>query len=181
MKIEQRAAIEVRAEGRRLQGYAAIFDAPTKIFGFTETVQRGAFGKSIAAGDDILALVDHDRTRVLARTRSGTLRLSEDSRGLAFETDDLPNTTAANDILELVRTGNAGGASFGFQVVGEKWQGSKRTLTEVTLREISIVSAWPAYPQTSVSARSRHAASADLALFLKAARATAAVLRRMDK
>ena len=47
--------------------------------------------------------------------------------------------------------------SFGFLVPegGESWSGNKRTLSAVDLREISIISAWPAYPETTVNARAR--------------------------
>lgn len=78
---ERRAAIlEIRANGRRLEGYAATFNTETRIGNrFDEVILPGAFSASLKAGGDILALVDHDATRVLARTRSGTLRLSEDN------------------------------------------------------------------------------------------------------
>jgi uncharacterized protein len=157
MDLERRAALELRAAGRRLEGYAAVYDVATQIGDFTETVAPGAFARSLAAGADILALADHDATKVLARTKAGTLRLSEDSRGLHFETVDLPLTSFANDTLELVRSGNAGGASFAFRVMdgGERWDGNHRTLLAVDLREISIVSAFPAYDGTIVHTRSR--------------------------
>ena len=92
--IERRAAeIEVRAKGRRLEGYAALFNRPAKIGQFTEQIQVGAFDSSLAGGKDIIALVDHDVSRILARTRSGTLRLAQDSRGLAFDLS-VPDTQA---------------------------------------------------------------------------------------
>lgn len=161
MNIEKRAAPEVRAEGRRLVGYAAIFNTETRIADFVETIRPGAFAASLAAGDDILALVDHDRSRVLARTRTGTLRLSEDTKGLRFEID-VPDTTAGRDVLALAARGDLGGMSFGFSVAlaGEAWTGDKRELRAVTLHEISVVNAWPAYPATSVQARSRQTRTA---------------------
>jgi HK97 family phage prohead protease len=102
----------------------------------------------------VLALVDHDPGRLLARTKSGTLRLSEDSRGLAFSLD-LPDTGPARDVLALAERGDLGGASFGFRAVDEKWTGDRRELRAVELQEISIVSAWPAYDSTVVEARAR--------------------------
>jgi Escherichia/Staphylococcus phage prohead protease len=153
---ERRSAqLEVRARGRKLEGYAALFNVEANIGDFVETIAPGAFNASLSG--DVLALVDHDPTRLLARTKSGSLRLSEDSKGLAFEVADVPNTTFGNDILELVRTNNAGGMSFGFKMPkgGESWDGNNRTLRNVELVEISIVSAHPAYPDTSVAARSR--------------------------
>lgn len=154
--IEKRAAVEVRAEGRKLTGYAATFDNETRIADFHETIKRGAFAASLASGKDILALVDHDSSRVLARTKSGTLRLSEDERGLKFELD-VPDTSAGRDLLALAARSDLGGMSFGFSVSpdGEVWNGDKRELRSVTLHEVSVVQAFPAYDGTSVSARSR--------------------------
>lgn len=154
--IEKRTATEVRAVGRTLSGYAATFGTETRIADFTETIAPGAFAASLSEGRDILALVDHDRSKVLGRTKSGTLRLSEDTRGLKFEID-MPNTTAANDVLALAASNSLGGMSFGFAVDagGDEWNGEHRTLRKVTLYEVSAVSAWPAYPNTEVSARAR--------------------------
>ena len=103
-----------------------------------------------------LALVDHDKTKVLARTRSGNLKLSEDSAGLAFELS-IPDTSAGRDVLEAAQRSDLGGMCFGFHVPkdGERWQGNKRELVAVDLREISVVWAWPAYPETTVMARMR--------------------------
>lgn len=152
---ERRSAIlEVRARGRRLEGYAANFDTPARIGGFTEIVRAGAFSASLRDGSDILALVDHDPTRVLARTRSGTLRLSEDSRGLAFDLD-VPDTTAGRDVLALAERRDLGGMSFGFLATDEHWTGDRRELRAVRLIEVSIVSAFPAYPNTAIDARNR--------------------------
>ncbi|MCM5558075.1 HK97 family phage prohead protease [Pleomorphomonas sp. JP5] len=165
--LERRAAIlEISANGRRLEGYAATFGTETRIGNrFVEVIMPGAFSASLKAGGDILALVDHDATRVLARTRSGTLRLSEDTRGLAFSLD-LPGTTAGRDVLALAERGDLGGMSFGFSVRknGESWLGDRRELHAVDLFEISVVSAFPAYPDTSVAARSRLAFSPRLAI-----------------
>jgi len=173
--LERRSAVaEIRAAGRKLEGYAAVFDQEARIGGFTEVIRRGAFRETLGDGHDVLGLVDHDASRVLGRTRSGTLRLSEDSRGLQFEIGDLPNTTAANDALELVRSGNAGGASFAFRLRrdGEHWEGRKRELRAVDLLEVSVVSGWPAYEGTSVAARSMILSPARAALraFLEARR-----------
>lgn len=151
---EKRALpVELRARGRRLEGYAATFDTPANIGGrFVETIARGAFSASLRAKGDILSLVDHDPARVLARTRSGTLRLSEDTRGLAFDID-LPDTTAGRDVLALAERGDLGGMSFSFTPVDEHRDGELRELRAVDLHEISVVSAWPAYDGTSVQAR----------------------------
>ena len=150
--IERRAFPEVRASGRRLEGYAATFGAEARIGTFVETIEPGAFRSSLSG--DVLALLDHDNGKVLGRTRSGTLRLSEDTRGLAFSLD-LPDTQAGRDVLALAERGDLGGMSFGFTVPknGESWQGHRRLLRTVRLREVSVVSAWPAYPDTEIALR----------------------------
>ena len=155
--IERRRAadLSVAPGQRKLVGYAAVFGQETRISDFTEVIRPGAFAASLK-GRDILALVDHDPSRLLARTKSGTLRLEEDSKGLRFELD-LPDTTEGRDLLALAERGDIGGMSFGFTVArsGERWDGKKRELRAVTLHEISVVHAWPAYHGTSVEPRAR--------------------------
>ena len=154
--IERRAVIELRRKDRSLEGYAAKFNTEARIADFTEVIRAGAFSQSLKSGRDILALVDHDVTRVLARTKSGNLKLAEDSAGLQFELS-VPDTQAGRDVLALAERGDLGGMSFGFVVPshGEHWTGRRRELLAIDLREISVVSAWPAYPETTVTARSR--------------------------
>jgi len=156
MTIEKRIATEIRAEGRKLTGYAATFGNETRILDFHEKIAPGAFAASLRSNPDILALVDHDPSRVLARTKSGTLRLSEDERGLKFELD-VPDTSAGRDVLALAARGDLGGMSFGFTVPdgGDIWTGDRRELRNVVLHEISVVQSFPAYGGTSVQARSR--------------------------
>lgn len=147
--------VEIRTKGRRLEGYAATFGIAADIGGkFSETIAAGAFGGSLRSRSDVLALVDHDPSRVLARTRSNTLRLSEDSRGLAFDLD-LPDTQAGRDVLALAERGDLGGMSFGFTALDEQRDGNVRELRAVQLHEISVVLAWPAYDGTVINARSR--------------------------
>lgn len=154
--LEVRAAAEMRAIGRKLEGHAAVFDSPTPIGNFTEIIRAGAFRASLAkTGRDVLGLVDHDPTRLLGRTSSGTLRLAEDSRGLAFSLD-LPDTALGRDMLELARRNDLGGMSFGFRVTTEAWPlAARRELRAVDLIEISVVQAFAAYASTTVQARSR--------------------------
>ena len=154
--IERRAITELRTSGRKLEGYAAKFGVEARIADFVEVIRAGAFRKSLAGGRDILALVDHDRSKILARTRSGNLKLSEDSNGLQFEVS-VPDTQPGRDVLALAERGDLGGMSFAFSVPkdGERWTGRRRELLAVDLHEISVVSAWPAYEGTVVTPRTR--------------------------
>lgn len=159
--ILQRRALqtEVRAahgNPRRLEGYAATFGTAARVGNFVETIRAGAFAASLASQRDVLALVDHDPSQLLGRTRSGTLRLSEDARGLAFALD-MPDTQTARDVLGLAERGDLGGMSFGFNVAagGEQWDGDHRELTAVDLMEISVIQSWPVYDGTIVEPRAR--------------------------
>jgi len=154
--FEVRAAAELRAtSGRRLEGYASLFDVQTPIGDFVETVQRGSYRASLASSADILALVDHRPDRILARRANGSLRLSEDSRGLHFSLD-VPGTTLGADTLAAVEAGLTGGASVGFRVKAEAWPTRGRRLIEAAeLIEVSVIHAFPAVAGTVVTARSR--------------------------
>lgn len=159
--IERRgAAIGVKASGRTLSGYAATFNDPTAIGGFTERIAPGAFARSLASGRDVLALLDHRPDVLLGRTRSGSLKLSEDAKGLRFELS-LPDTAAARDVIALAERGDLGGMSFGFVATDEVWDGDTRELRGIELHEISVVQSWPAYQSTEVNLRARHALDFD--------------------
>jgi HK97 family phage major capsid protein/HK97 family phage prohead protease len=145
-------------KGRRLVGYAAVFDSMSKnLGGFREKISRGAFSRSISERADVRALLNHDPNVVLARTKSGTLKLSEDSTGLRCEIL-LPDTQTGKDLYSSVQRGDISEMSFGFRVPagGDTWervQGeSIRTLTDVDLHDVSICT-YPAYASTTISAR----------------------------
>jgi Escherichia/Staphylococcus phage prohead protease len=155
-KIEKRFSAEIlpdtRASARRLIGFAARYGAVADIGPFRERIAPGAFAGSIGEGADVLALLDHDPSRVLGRTRTKTLQLSDEPQGLAFDIE-VPNTGAGRDALALAMRGDLGGASIGFVVQEESKDGEVRVIERAQLLEISVVSAWPAYAETSVEAR----------------------------
>lgn len=158
--IERRATAGVSAQGRILSGYAAIYGAEARIGDYRELIAPGAFTSTLAEERDILALADHDQRQVLGRTRSGTLQLREDPKGLHF-TLTLPDTQAGRDVAALAQRGDLGGMSFGFVATDETWTGDLRELRAVELHEISVVSAWPAYQQTEINLRHRQPEVAD--------------------
>lgn len=165
MDVERRVAAEFRAVGRRLVGLAAVFGQRVPIADFTEEIAPGAFAESLRSGTDVIALVDHDPSRLLGRLRNKSLRLSEDSRGLAFEID-VPDTSLGRDMIAMAERGDLGGASFGFMTPkgGDRWEGRNRTLVRVDLVDVSVVQSFPAYPATTVSARSHSGNRLSLAL-----------------
>jgi HK97 family phage prohead protease len=163
VRFTQKASIRATgaaAAGNTAQGYAVVFDSLSCLLpdaqgrAFREKIAPGAFSMSLAGGDDIRALVDHNHEKLLGRTSSGTLRLREDNVGLRFEID-MPNTSVARDLSELINRGDVSGCSFGMYVMDEEWDntGSIRTVTDAEIFEMSIVS-MPAYEASSVALRS---------------------------
>ena len=157
--------------GGVLRGHAAVFRVETTVAGlFREQILPRAFAKTLADGADVRALIDHTPNLILGRTRAGTLRLHEDDVGLAFEVD-LPDTSTARDIRELVARGDVSGASFAFRVVREQRQepdsAAGETLPLFSVQECKLydvsVCTYPAYPETDVSANS-DSASLDAAV-----------------
>lgn len=140
----------------KISGYASIFNSRTSIGNyFDEVIMPGAFSRTLSDNSDIRALFNHNWDNVLGRTKSGTLILNEDERGLKFELE-LPNTTVARDLAESMERGDINQCSFGFSIEEgkESWDYSKepalRSIHEVELYEISVVSI-PAYDDTEAA------------------------------
>lgn len=151
--------LEERAGGGlpMIRGHAAVFDQlsePIGYQGFRERIRPGAFTKTLQEAD-VRALFNHDSNLILGRTKSGTLRVSEDKAGLAFEVD-VPDTTYARDLLVSIKRGDVDQASFQFAAVQDEFKTEKgetiRDLIEARLFDVSPV-VFPAYPQTDVSVR----------------------------
>jgi uncharacterized protein len=144
----------------RLSGYAAVFNDASVPLPFSERIAPGAFRKTLSETPDVRLLINHEGLP-LARTKNGTLTLSEDEVGLRFDAD-LPDTSEARDLWTLIQRGDVDQMSFAFRVIRQKWSADRteRTLTEVSLADgdVSVVT-YPAYPTTSVEAR-EHLANA---------------------
>lgn len=157
-KIEKRAASQpVAVEGMTVAGYAAVFNSPADIGDmWQEVVAPGAFAETLRSDSDVLALYSHEIERLLGRQSSGTLRLSEDERGLSVEID-LPDTSDGRDVATLIKRGDLKGMSFGFCVTHDEWDETttppKRTIHAVDLREVTITAS-PAYEDTECGMRS---------------------------
>ena len=160
-KIERRTFTVRDVEARqaddgtmRLSGYAAVFNDSSVPLPFKESIAPGAFRKTLSETPDVRLLVNHEGLP-LARTKNGTLNLSEDDRGLYFNAE-LADTQEARDIHTLIARGDVDQMSFAFRVIRQKWSEdrSRRVLTEVSLSDgdVSVVT-YPAYPTTSVEAR----------------------------
>jgi HK97 family phage prohead protease len=158
-----------RTDGQptKLVGYCAVFNTPADLGFFTEVIKPGAFTRTLSEGCDVRALFNHNADIVLGRTKdggkTGTLSLSEDNTGLKFSVD-MPDTQAARDLMTLVERGDVDQCSFGFCIREQNWTAitdadgdttEVREILDVDLMDASVVT-YPAYPTTSVEARSKY-------------------------
>lgn len=156
--MTKRFYVETRATlaGNTLKGYAAVFDGTARVGAGYERIGPRAFDDVLERADP-RALINHNPSLVLGRKSAGTLRLRTDSQGLAFEVD-LPDTSYARDLRELVERGDLAGASFGF-VPGDdemsRAPDGKQIRTHTAISELVDVSAvtYPAYEGTSLMLR----------------------------
>jgi HK97 family phage prohead protease len=148
---------KVDIEQPKIIGYGAVFNSISEdLGGFQEVIMPGAFSDTLT--EDVRALMNHDANLILGRTIAGTLKLAEDNIGLLYEIDP-PETSYAKDLLLSIQRGDIDQSSFGFQVLAESWKPPSdtnplpiRVLHRVKLFDVSPVT-FPAYPTTSVSAR----------------------------
>jgi HK97 family phage prohead protease len=165
-KVERRVKTDVdfelrveatESDGMRFTGYAAVFNSNSEPLPFIERIMPGAFKRSLKSRNEVKLFKNHNMDEVLASTRSKTLRLTEDSKGLLAEAT-LPDTTAGRDLAVLMKRGDVHAMSFGFSVPsrGDSWSddGMTRELKEIRLHEVSIVTGFPAYEATTASVRS---------------------------
>lgn len=140
-----------------LRGYAAVFNSDSEdMGGWREQLAPGAFANAIKDGNDVRCLVNHDANLVLGRSKSGTLRMIEDEKGLAFECT-LPDTQYARDLAVSVERGDISGCSFGMFCKKDSWEKRDgvptRIVHDVELFDVSAVT-YPAYSATDVQMRS---------------------------
>ena len=145
-----------------VEGYAAVFGERTSIGGmFEEVIERGAFTDAIGR-DDVVFLINHDGLP-LARTRSGTLTLVEDDRGLKITTRLDPNDPDVKNIQYKMGRGDLDKMSFAFWPDVQEWDESGdmplRTIKRASLYDVSIVTT-PAYEGTEIALRSLEASRA---------------------
>jgi uncharacterized protein len=149
--------LEVRkAEDGHIKGYPILFNVLSEdLGGFRERILPDA----VTLADDLKADFNHNPDCILGRVRSGTLKVSIDSRGVHMDATP-PDTTWARDLRESLRRGDITQGSFSFRVlpggqqITEESGQQVRTLSKILVRRVSVVSD-PAYTSTAIEARSR--------------------------
>lgn len=154
-------------QGRTITGTAIVFDSWSNnlydpmVGVFQEKIERGALTQQTLDNSDIVATMGHDKNYVMARRKfgHGNLELMLTERGLDFKFD-CPETVKGEELLQHIKRGEIDSCSFAFTNPddGERWykEGDmlKREVTKIDrIYDVSMVF-YPAYEETSVSARS---------------------------
>ena len=153
------ASFEVRAIDDatvEVAGYAAVFNQETVIGGqWREQIAPGAFRDAIDR-DDVVFLINHEGLP-LARSRSGTLELSEDEHGLHMRALLDPSDPDVRSIVPKMKRGDLDKMSFAFVPTRQSWDDDddmpRRTIEAAELHDVSIVTT-PAYSGTEIGLRS---------------------------
>lgn len=153
--------------GRKITGYSVVFNQQSELLyeggrRFREIIQPGAVSMQMLDRCDIRMLLEHDSSRLLARSNKGqgTLSYSIDDHGVRFEFES-PDTADGNFACTMLKRGDISGCSFGFSLGkgGDRWRDQNgiwlRTITAISyVGDFSIVSS-PAYSGTSADVRHR--------------------------
>jgi HK97 family phage prohead protease len=143
-------------ESRTIEGTPTVFNSAYDMGWYDEEMSADVFINSDM--NDVVALFNHDANMVLARTKSGTLKLKVTGSAMEYEFE-APNTTLGNDLLEMVKRGDVYQSSFAFSVEAEDWQereGKKPKRIIRSIKKVYDVSpvTYPANPDTMVAKRS---------------------------
>ena len=140
-----------------IEGYFSVFNSEYPLWeGASEIVKPGAFTNSVSG--DVRALINHASSLVLGRTKAGTLALRQDERGLWGSIRINRDDVDAMNLYARVQRGDVDQCSFGFDIKRETFVdlGDGKCRWEIEevdpLYEVSVCT-FPAYTETSVSAR----------------------------
>lgn len=140
-----------------LDGYASMTGSPYTVRDwlgeYDETIEPGAFKKTLAERDDVRLLLNHDGLP-LARTASRTMTLDEDDQGLHVLAELDRRSTTTNDVAVAMERGDLDQMSFAFSVTRQEWNEdyTQRWIKELKLFDVSVVT-YPANPATSAKLR----------------------------
>ena len=151
--------IAENGDTKTVTGYAALYNTRSvDLGGFEEVLEPGCFDSVMETNPDVFALFNHDPDSILARSTSGTLKLSLDEKGLAYSFE-MPDTTLGNDLSVLMKRGDIRGSSFAFVTGKAEFRSddsgkSVRYISNIaSLHDVAVVST-PAYPKAGAAIRS---------------------------
>lgn len=153
-EIQIRAADD--ASGRlSFHGRAIVYDQLSQdLGGWRERIMPGAATRTLEANPDVRLLINHDPNLLMARTASGTLRLTEDDQGVLVDAD-MADVSYARDLAVLLERGDINQMSFAFWVTADGWAGNTHEVHGLDLDggDVAVVT-YPAFTQTSAELRS---------------------------
>ena len=173
-KIELRGGLAPTLSGRRIEGYAIVFNAESELMTdgnryFKEVILPSSISMQMLKQCDIRALINHDKSKLLARWNKGkgSLSLTIDSKGLAYSFE-APKTADGDFAVEMVKRGDVDGCSFAFTIEknGDSWVERKdgtylRTIKQIARITDVTLTPDPAYLATSVGVRSKGSLNID--------------------
>lgn len=136
-----------------IEGEFIVFNQRTELYpGTFEQISPEA----VTDTEDVKALFNHNHDLVLGSTTNNTLLLEKTETGLKGKIEVNENDQDALNAHARILRGDVPGCSFGFYPVDEEYNEKERliTVTDMKLFEVSPC-VFPAYKQTSVSARTR--------------------------
>lgn len=157
-----------RADGKPIfAGYGAVFydgtpETEYKLWDdMVERIMPGAFDRAISEQHDVRGLFNHDPNHVLGRTKSGTMKLSIDAKGLAYEIEP-GDTSVSRDVQVHLDRGDVSGSSFSFVPTEASWIEQTKDGKTMWIREVRSVDLYdvgpvtfPAYESTTAGVRSK--------------------------
>lgn len=153
--------LEIRGNALHISGYVNAVERESRRLparmcsraksDFVEKISAGAFGRAVSRAREVRLMFNHKRD--IGGTADGTLKLSEDNIGLKAEA-----TVTDPDVVTAAKQGELRGWSFGFTGAKDRWEDvseglQRRTIDDLDLQEVSILSVTPAYVGTSVELR----------------------------
>jgi HK97 family phage prohead protease len=152
-KIEYRTS---ENEGKRIIEAVIPYNSKSvDMGGFKEIITETAFRKTLNDNQNVYAYYNHDDSKVLGSTQSGTLELRSEKDGLYCKIL-LGSTSFANDLWDVILRGDCKTLSFGFVPFDVENRGNLRYLKSVQLVEISLCVSRPAYEETTSIAYTRN-------------------------
>ena len=161
--------LEIRGNALHISGYVNAVERESRRLparmcskaksDFVEKISAGAFGRAVSRAREVRLMFNHKRD--IGGTADGTLKLSEDNIGLkaaAVITDP--------DVVTAAKQGELRGWSFGFTDAKDRWEDvseglQRRTIDDLDLQEVSVLSVTPAYVGTSVELRGDYLAETE--------------------
>ena len=153
--------LEIRGNALHISGYVNAVERESRRLparmcskaksDFVEKISAGAFGRAVSRAREIRLMYNHKRD--IGGTADGSLKLSEDNIGLKADA-----TITDPEAVEAGKRGEFRGWSFGFTDAKDRWEDvseglQRRTIDDLDLQEVSILSVTPAYMGTSVELR----------------------------